>query len=69
MCIRDRIRREQRSPGTRGMIYDRNGQLLAYNELSYNITMSDNGYYDSRSQRNAVSYTHLDVYKRQLLKG
>ena len=53
-AFEDQIRREQRSPGTRGMIYDRNGQLLAYNELSYNITMSDNGYYDSRSQRNEV---------------
>ena len=29
--------------GTRGNIYDRNGNLLAYNKLSYNVTLQDNG--------------------------
>ncbi len=28
-------------PGTRGNIYDRNGNLLAYNELTYSITITD----------------------------
>ena len=27
--------------GTRGNIYDRNGNLLAYNKLSYNVTRSE----------------------------
>lgn len=29
--------------GTRGNIYDRNGVLLAYNELAYSVTIEDNG--------------------------
>ena len=28
------------TPGTRGNIYDRNGKLLAYNELAYAVTVS-----------------------------
>ena len=28
--------------GTRGNIYDRNGKLLAYNELAYSVTIEDN---------------------------
>ncbi len=36
-----RIRREISLPSTRGNIYDRNGKLLAYNELAYSVTLSD----------------------------
>ncbi len=32
-------------PGTRGNIYDANGNLLAYNKLSYNVTITDIGAY------------------------
>ncbi len=38
-----RIRREVTIPSTRGRIYDRNGNLLAYNELAYSVTMNDLG--------------------------
>lgn len=38
--------------GTRGHIYDRNGYLLAYNELAYAVTIEDNGEYDSRKDKN-----------------
>ena len=38
--------------GTRGNIYDRNGKLLAYNELAYAVTIEDNGEYDTRKQKN-----------------
>ena len=38
--------------GTRGNIYDRNGKLLAYNELAYSVTIEDNGDYDSKEQKN-----------------
>ena len=31
------------TPGTRGNIYDRNGNLLAYNELAYAVTVQDTG--------------------------
>ena len=40
--------------GTRGNIYDRNGNLLAYNELAYSVTIEDNGSYDSIAQQNKV---------------
>lgn len=38
--------------GTRGNIYDRNGVLLAYNELAYSVTIEDNGEYDDKTQKN-----------------
>ncbi len=41
--FRLRIRRDVTIPSTRGKIYDRNGTLLAYNELSYSVTMNDLG--------------------------
>ncbi len=46
--------------GTRGNIYDRDGKLLAYNELQYNITIADNGAYDTTdagiNKRNRMLY-------------
>ncbi len=36
---------------TRGNIYDRNGNLLAYNELVYAITIQDTGTYSSKKER------------------
>ena len=38
--------------GTRGNIYDRNGVLLAYNELAYSVTIEDNGSYSSIAEKN-----------------
>lgn len=38
--------------GTRGNIYDRNGKLLAYNELAYSVTIEDNGDYDTLKEKN-----------------
>lgn len=38
--------------GTRGNIYDRNGKLIAYNELAFSVTIEDNGDYDSKKQKN-----------------
>lgn len=39
--FRLKIVRERSIPSTRGAIYDCNGNLLAYNELAYNITIED----------------------------
>lgn len=44
--------REEVYPGSRGIIYDRNGTELAYNELTYTVTIRDSGAYESRSSRN-----------------
>lgn len=42
------------TPGTRGNIYDRNGTLLAYNELAYTVTIQDTGAYPRSSSMNAM---------------
>ena len=36
---------------TRGNIYDRNGQVLASNELSYSITLEDSGDYANNTAK------------------
>ena len=57
-----RIKREVSLPGTRGGIYDRNGQVLADNVLSYSVTMEDNGTYKSaREKQSTLNRTVLKV--------
>ena len=45
-------------PGTRGNIYDKDGKLLAYNELQYNITIAETG---------SFSGTSAGINKRNLM--
>lgn len=45
-----RIQKERTINSTRGKIYDRNGNVLAYNELAYNVTIED--VYESGSTKN-----------------
>ena len=46
-----KITRTIRDKNTRGTIYDCNGEILAYNELAYKITMTDEGVYASNRER------------------
>ena len=46
------IQKTREVEGTRGNIYDRNGKLLAYNELAYSVVIEDNGEYDSTEEKN-----------------
>ncbi len=46
------IRKTKTISSTRGEIFDRNGSLLAYNELSYVVTFEDSGSYSSTHERN-----------------
>lgn len=46
------IQKTKEVQGTRGNIYDRNGVLLAFNQLAYSVTIEDNGEYDSISHKN-----------------
>ncbi len=46
------IRKERSIASTRGNIYDRNGNLLAYNELAYSVTLED--VYESGKGKNAA---------------
>ncbi len=45
------IRKEKTLDSTRGSIYDRNGELLAYNELAYSVMIED--VYESGRDKNA----------------
>ncbi len=48
------IQKTKEVEGTRGNIFDRNGRLLAFNELAYSVTIEDNGEYDSTEEKNQV---------------
>lgn len=55
-----KIQKERTINSTRGKIYDRNGVLLAYNELAYNVTIED--IYESGSGKNRnINETLLKV--------
>lgn len=62
------ITRERTIKSTRGNIRDRNGQLLAYNQLSYSITLEDNGTYDTTREQNLtlnhVAYELLKILQK-----
>ncbi|MBR5637960.1 MAG: peptidoglycan glycosyltransferase, partial [Pseudobutyrivibrio sp.] len=46
-----KLEKTETLPATRGNIYDRNGNLLAYNELVYAVTIQDNGSYSSKKEK------------------
>ena len=50
--------------GTRGNIYDRNGNLLAYNQLAYNVTIQDNGDYTTTAERNRMLLLLVQILNR-----
>lgn len=62
------ITKERTLKGTRGNILDRNGKPLAYNQLSYSITLEDNGTYDSTREKNLtlnhIAYELLNILKK-----
>ena len=59
-----RIIKEKVLSSTRGNIYDRNGELLAYNELAYSVTIEDNGTYDSLEEKNRIINAEIaDILK------
>ncbi len=44
------------TPGTRGNIFDADGNLLAYNELAYSVTLRDTGAYRNNQAMNRMLY-------------
>lgn len=59
-----KIEKTRDLPSTRGNIYDRNGKLLAYNELAYAVMLEDNGTYADKKEKNKALNSEL----YQLLK-
>lgn len=53
------------TPGTRGNIYDCNGNVLAYNELAYSVTIQDIGAYPKVVDRNAMMYRLVKILERR----
>ena len=59
------IEKQRELKSTRGNIYDRNGKLLAYNELAYGITIEDNGSYNSQEEKNqSINHVLEQIFLR-----
>ena len=55
------IMKEKTISATRGTIYDRNGKVLAYDKLSYNVDFEDTGDYTTDAQMNAKIYEIIQI--------
>lgn len=63
-----RTTKERTVKSTRGNIYDCNGKPLAYNELSYSLTLENNGTYKSTREENFS--LNQEIYKIiQIVEG
>ncbi len=49
-----RIQKTKNIQGTRGVIFDRNGEVLATNKLAYSVQIEDNGSYEDTKQKNEL---------------
>ena len=54
-----KLEKTESIPATRGNIYDRNGNLLAYNELVYAVTIQDNGTYSNKTEKTESLNTEI----------
>lgn len=63
-----KIKKERTLNSTRGNIYDREGNVLAYNELAYAVTIEDNGTYSTTKIKNQeVNQTIYELI--QIIEG
>ena len=53
------------TPGTRGNIYDCNGNMLAYNDLAYSVIIQDTGDYPKTADRNQMLYRLVSILERR----
>ena len=49
-----KIKKTSEVQGTRGNIFDRNGNVLATNRLAYSVQIEDNGSYEDNEQKNKL---------------
>ena len=59
-----KIKKTVTTTGARGNIYDRNGNLLAYNKLSYTVTITDGGYYKKPNDKNNMYYRLIQILRK-----
>lgn len=52
------------TPAARGRIYDRNGNMLAYNELCNDVVIQDNGEYASSEEKNLMIYRLVQILNK-----
>lgn len=57
--------RERKTASTRGLIYDREGRVLAYNELSYSVILEDSPLLDTNAKKNAMLYQLIQLLERE----
>lgn len=55
------IKKTQEVQGTRGNIYDRNGEILATNKLAYSVQIEDNGSYEDRAEKNRLINETINI--------
>lgn len=57
--------RERSTDSTRGLIYDRNGRVLAFNELSYSVILEDSPILNTNDKKNAMLHQVIQILKRE----
>ena len=50
--------------GTRGNIYDRKGNVLAYNKLAYSVTVQDSGVYKNSEEKNLMYLRLVEILQK-----
>jgi len=58
--LNNSIQKDMSVSAARGRIFDRNGVLLAYNDLSYAVKISDSGKYSDNKTKNATINNSID---------
>lgn len=57
--VQSEVMRETKA--TRGNIYDSNGVLLAYNKLSYDVTLQDYDAFETEKEKNAMIHRLIKI--------